>query len=72
MIRCQACGTENGPDATYCTKCARKLDTATQQEVVERRAAHTVTGIRWTSVIAAVIIILILVMVIALAVVHVI
>ena len=71
MIQCQACGTENPPGATYCSKCARKLDAETQQAVVEQRAAHTATGIRWSSVIVAVIVILILAVLIVYVIVHV-
>jgi uncharacterized membrane protein YvbJ len=71
MIQCQACGTANPEGAEYCSNCARKLDAATQQAVAERRAAHTATGIRWSAVIAAVLVILILVVLIALLVTHV-
>lgn len=59
MIECQACHTQNPPGATYCSKCARKLDSSTQEAVVRRRAEHTATGIRWSTVIAAVVLILI-------------
>jgi uncharacterized membrane protein YvbJ len=53
MIRCEACGTENPADATFCSNCARKLDVATQEEVARRRAEHTATGIRWSAVLVA-------------------
>lgn len=66
MIRCQACGTENPPDSAYCSKCARKLDPATQQAVVEQRSAHANTGLRWTSIAMAMLVILILILVVAL------
>ena len=66
MIRCQACGTENPTGATYCVKCARKLDTETQESIARRRAEHTATGIRWPAVIAAVLIALVIIVVLAL------
>ena len=47
-------------------KCARKLDPETQAAVVARREAHTATGIRWSSVIIALIILLVLAVVVAL------
>jgi uncharacterized membrane protein YvbJ len=72
MIQCQACGTENPPDAAYCAKCARKLDAATQQAVVERRAAHTATGIRWSTVLITALIIIILAVLVTLFITHVI
>jgi uncharacterized membrane protein YvbJ len=66
MVRCQACGSENPPDATYCANCARKLDVETQQAVVEQRAAHTATGIRWpiviTTIVAVILVILLLIL----------
>lgn len=69
MITCQACGTENPPGATFCSECARKLDTETQEEVVRVRAAHTASGLDWARVaygiIAAVVIILVIVFVVA-------
>lgn len=71
MIRCQACGTENPPDASYCANCARKLDTETQQQIVQQRAAHTATGLRWSSVLAAILIALILIVVVILLITHV-
>jgi uncharacterized membrane protein YvbJ len=72
MIRCQACGTENAPGAEYCVKCARKLDPETQRAVVAQREAHTATGIRWSSVIIALIIFIIVVVILALLATHVI
>jgi uncharacterized membrane protein YvbJ len=72
VIRCQACGTENPPDAAYCVKCARKLDAATQDSIARRRAEHTATGIRWPAVIAAVLVALVVIVVLALLVTHVI
>jgi uncharacterized membrane protein YvbJ len=64
MIRCEACGTENPPDAAFCSNCARKLDTATQEAVVRQRAEHTATGIRWSAVLAALLVATVLVLVI--------
>lgn len=72
MVRCQACGTQNPPGATYCSKCARKLDEATQQAVVERRAAHTATGIRWSAVAITAIIVIVIAVLVALLALHVI
>jgi len=71
MVRCEACGTENPPDASYCVKCARKLDPETQQAVAVQRAQHTDTGIRWSSVILAIILLLILVVLATLIITHV-
>ena len=71
MIRCEACGTENPPDATYCANCARKLDAATQEAVTRRRAEHTATGIRWSAVLTGVVAVII-VLIIVLFVTHVI
>lgn len=69
MITCQACGTENPPGADFCTQCARKLDSETQEEVVRTRSAHTATGLDWArivyAVIATVVIILVIVFVLA-------
>jgi uncharacterized membrane protein YvbJ len=70
MITCQACGTINPPEAAFCSKCARKLDPETQQKVVETRAAHTATGIRWTMVLLAALIVLIILVLVVLAVTH--
>ncbi len=70
MVTCQACGTENPPDATYCSKCARKLDVDTQEAVVQQRAAHTATGIRRSTVILAAVVIILLILVVVLLVTH--
>lgn len=70
MVVCQGCGTENPPDAAYCSKCARKLDQATQAAVVRRRAEHTATGVRWAAVMAAVILVLVIALVVALVLSH--
>jgi uncharacterized membrane protein YvbJ len=70
MVTCQACGTENPPDASYCSKCARKLDVETQQAVIDRRAAHTATGVRWSVVIAAVVAIVLIVLLLVLLATH--
>ena len=64
MIRCEACGTENPPDASFCSNCARKLDAETQEAVVRRRAEHTATGTRWSAVLTAAVIVLILIVVV--------
>jgi uncharacterized membrane protein YvbJ len=64
MIRCQACGTENPPDAAFCSNCARKLDAATQEAVVRRRAEHTATGVRWPAVALAALLAIILVLIV--------
>lgn len=66
MIQCQACGTENPPGSDYCSKCARKLDVATQQAVAERRAAHTATGIDWSRVVFAALVLVIIIVLVAL------
>jgi uncharacterized membrane protein YvbJ len=71
MIRCQACGTENPDTAAYCRQCARKLDVETQSAIVEQRAAHTATGVRWSAVILAAVIVLIIAILIALFATHV-
>jgi uncharacterized membrane protein YvbJ len=71
MITCQACGTENPPDATFCSKCARKLDPGTQQSVVRVRSEHTATGIRWSMVILTAAAILMIIVLVALFVLHV-
>lgn len=70
VIRCQACGTENPPGAAYCSNCARKLDPATQESVVRQRAEHTTTGVRWTAVIAAVLVALLVILIVAALVIH--
>ncbi|MGI8826912.1 MAG: DUF7577 domain-containing protein [Chloroflexota bacterium] len=71
MIRCQACGTENPDTAAYCSKCARKLDPATQQAVAELRATHTATGIRWSAVILTLILLVLIIVLVALFALHV-
>jgi uncharacterized membrane protein YvbJ len=71
MITCQACGTENPVDATFCSKCARKLDPETQQSVVRVRSEHTATGVRWSMVILTAASILIIIVLVALFVLHV-
>ena len=71
MIVCQACGTSNPADATYCSKCARKLDPATQNAVAKQRAQHTATGINWSSVAVAVIVVVVVAAVLVLVVTHV-
>lgn len=65
MVRCQACGTENAPDAAYCVKCARKLDPATQAAVVRKREEHTATGIDWSRVLLALLTVIIIAVIIA-------
>lgn len=72
MVRCQACGTENPDGAAYCSKCARKLDSETQTAVVERRAAHTATGIRWSAVAITLLLLIIIAVLVALLALHVI
>lgn len=66
MITCQACGTQNPPDASFCSKCARKLDPETQAEVVRVRKAHTATGFNWAAIVMAVLIVIIIAVVVAL------
>jgi uncharacterized membrane protein YvbJ len=63
MITCQACGTENPEGATYCRKCATRLDVTTQERVVQRREAHVATAVRWPGVITTTVIILIILLV---------
>jgi len=72
MIICQACGTHNPAGTTYCTKCARKLDEATQRAVAQQRSTHSATGVRWSAVAAALIILILIVLLVALFVTHVI
>jgi uncharacterized membrane protein YvbJ len=67
MIRCEACGTENPPDAAYCSNCARKLDPATQEAVARRRAEHRATGIRWSAVLTTAIAIIIILLIVLFA-----
>jgi uncharacterized membrane protein YvbJ len=71
MIVCQACGTSNPDDAAYCSKCARKLDPATQRAVVQQRAQHTATGINWSTVVVTLIVIVLVAAVLVLVVTHV-
>lgn len=70
MIVCQACGTENPTGTRRCTNCARGLDAATQAAVVEKRASHTATGTRWSSVIASVILLIVVIAVVTVLVLH--
>jgi uncharacterized membrane protein YvbJ len=69
MIVCQACGTSNSPNATHCSKCARKLDPATQNAVAQQRAQHSATGVNWSSVVIALIVIILVAAVLVLVVV---
>lgn len=71
MIICQACGTENPPDATFCSHCARKLDPDTQGAVVRQRQSHTATGIRWTAIAVTAAIVIIAAIVLAIVVAYV-
>ena len=71
LIRCQACGTENPPDATFCSNCATRLDTATQARVTQRREEHAATGTRWSAVLAALVLLIAVIVIIALFVTHV-
>lgn len=59
MITCQACGTANPPTASFCSKCARKLDPETQRAVVRQRESYSATGINWSAVLIATLVILI-------------
>jgi uncharacterized membrane protein YvbJ len=70
VIRCAACGTENPEGATYCSKCARKLDAETQQSVAQRRAEHTATAFNWTAAALAAILIIVIVVVVLVVAVH--
>jgi uncharacterized membrane protein YvbJ len=69
-VRCQACGTENFPGSTYCSNCATRLDTDTQQAVARRRQEHVATGVRWPAVAAAGLLVIVILL-IALFVTHV-
>lgn len=71
MIVCQACGTSNPHDAAYCSKCARKLDAATQNAVAHQRAQHVATGINWSSVIVALLVVVLVAGVLVLVIAHV-
>ncbi|MGH2442486.1 MAG: DUF7577 domain-containing protein [Chloroflexota bacterium] len=66
MIRCEACGTENSPEAVYCSQCARKLDAATREKIIQTRAAHTATGIKVTTVLMAAVIVIVVVVLVVL------
>ena len=70
MVTCQACGTENPSDSEYCSKCARKLDVDTQAAVVEQRATHTATGIRWSAVIAVLAVLILVILFVLLLATH--
>jgi uncharacterized membrane protein YvbJ len=70
VITCQACGTQNPPDAVYCTKCARKLDTATQQAVVQQRAGYMATGISITRVVASAVVAIVIIVLVVFFVIH--
>lgn len=59
MVTCQGCGTENKPGAAFCSTCARRLDTASQESVVRIRQEHSASGLRWSSVIMVLVLILI-------------
>jgi uncharacterized membrane protein YvbJ len=70
LITCQACGTENPSGSTFCKKCANRLDAQTQESIVQRRAEHTATGIRWSAVLIAIILMLIVIAVLAVLTTH--
>jgi len=72
VIICEGCGTTNEEGASYCSKCARKLDVETQQAVAARRAEHSVTAVRLRAVLIAGVITLIVLVVIVLVVTRVI
>lgn len=71
MIVCQACGTSNPDDAAYCSKCARKLDAATQDAVVQQRAQHAATSVNWSTVVITLIAVIVVAAVLVLVVTHV-
>jgi uncharacterized membrane protein YvbJ len=71
LITCQACGAENPPGSTFCKNCANRLDPETQQNIVQRRAEHTATGIRWSAVLMAIILLIIVIAVLAVLTTHV-
>ena len=71
MISCQACGTENADDATYCTKCARKLDPETQDAVVQQRASYRATGLNLSKLVLTAVVTIVLVVLIIVLLVHV-
>jgi uncharacterized membrane protein YvbJ len=71
VVTCQACGTENPPGATYCSKCARKLDEDTQSAVLRTRAEHMATGVDWSRVVYAVIAAVVVIAVVAVVVLYV-
>jgi uncharacterized membrane protein YvbJ len=67
MITCQACGTENPPDTSFCVKCARKLDPETQSAVVRQRSSYVAaTGVRWPAVASATVLVIVVVLVVLL------
>lgn len=68
VVRCKGCGTENPAGATYCSGCARPLSASAQQAVVEQRAAHTATGIRWPAIVIAALIVAIIIVLVVLVV----
>jgi uncharacterized membrane protein YvbJ len=70
VITCQACGTQNPPDAVYCTKCARKLDPDTQQAVVQQRASYMATGIDISRIVISSVVAIIIIIAIVFMVVH--
>lgn len=69
-ITCQACGTQNPAEATYCTKCARKLDSETQAAVVQQRHSYLASGIDLSRVVIAAVLALVVVAVVILLVVN--
>lgn len=69
-ITCQACGTQNPPDATYCTKCARKLDSETQAAVVQQRQSYLASGTDLSRVVIAAVVAVIIVAVVVFLVIN--
>jgi uncharacterized membrane protein YvbJ len=72
MIRCEGCGAENPPGAAYCSACARKLDPETQETIVRTRQQHSAAGVRWSAVLAALIVLIAVIVIVALFATHVI
>jgi uncharacterized membrane protein YvbJ len=70
LITCQACGTQNPPEAAYCTKCARKLDPETQQAVVQQRASYLATGLNVSRIVITSVGAIILVVLVVFLVIH--
>jgi uncharacterized membrane protein YvbJ len=74
-IHCTACGTENPEGSVYCRECARRLDDATQEDVVQRRTAALEvqpTRLNWFAIgIALLILALIIAIIVGLLVTHV-